>query len=345
MAQYNPAQREFLHRLIDWDHVRCRLNRYPAIKRAFPLKTLKKRRESPPYYCHYMSWRLGTWEDESLFQRLEELLCCTEKLPDWKYEHSLLESAEFGDFWSLIWQLQVAEYLCEVGKDVRWAKSGPDLSVERGSERCYVECYVPHKSFGLLRFIEDLFQKIDPSIRLRYDLFLPFQLPRNSDRCRFLDEILTPFLDPTYLAKAKKKAKQEYPVVLYKDPNCSLYVYVEGEDADAYMPGIVPNLDGDPESYVETVLKEAAGAKRNSNNLKDHRPNLVTVNLLLSEDFQVAKMLPHRMQSPILPQLGPNIDALGVSVVGINERLTREKLKVVIRSEKVEHSLLDQITS
>ena len=185
--QHKPAQREFVHRLIDWKRVRCRLQRYPAIRRAFPLTTLEQRSESPPYYCHYMSWRLGTWENESRFRRLEDLLGCTEALPNWEHEkRSLVSSTDFAEFWSLVWQLQVAEHLCKVGTDVRWAESGPDLSVKVGAERWYVECYTPRKSFGLLRFIEELLRKLDSDIRISYDLCLPFQLPQNTDRDRFL---------------------------------------------------------------------------------------------------------------------------------------------------------------
>ena len=150
---HNPTQRQFVHRLIDWERVESRLKLYPAIKRAFPVETLKHRCESKPYYCHYMAWRLGTWENESLFQRLEELLCCAEALPNWEQEKSLLSSADFADFWSLVWQLQVAEHLCGVGTDVRWANSGPDLSVKIDNKRWYAECYTPRKSFGLLEFL------------------------------------------------------------------------------------------------------------------------------------------------------------------------------------------------
>ena len=125
--QHEPAQRQLVHQLIDWERVRYRLERYPAIGRAFPLTTLKERCEKPPYYCHYMAFRLDTWCDESQFQRLEELLSCAVSLTNWKHEKSLLYSADYAEFWSLVWQLQVAEHLCQVGTDVSWAKSGPDL--------------------------------------------------------------------------------------------------------------------------------------------------------------------------------------------------------------------------
>ena len=245
--QHEPAQRELVHKLIDWELMCSRHDHYPVIQQTFPMEMLEKYSEKPPYYCHFMSWRLGTWGDETLFQRLEDLLCCAKSLPNWEDEKkSLVRSADFAEFWSLIWQLQVAEHLCEVGTDVCWGKSdqsgkSPDLSVKVGNERWYVECYMPRKSFGLLRFLEELLQKHDPDIRISYDPCLCFKLPGDSARNQFLDERVSRFLDPTYLAKAKVAAKQEHPVLLDKHPESSLYVYVDGDDSDAYMPGIVPN--------------------------------------------------------------------------------------------------------
>ena len=344
--RHEPAQREFVHRLINWKRVKYRCQQYPAIGRTFPVEILEEHREKPPYYCHYMAWRLGTWEDESLFRRLEELLRCAEALPEWEHEkRSLVSSTDFAEFWSLVWQLQVAEHLYEVGTDVRWAESGPDLSVKVGDKRWHVECYTPRKSFGFLRFLEELLQKYDTDIRTYYDLCLPFQLPQNSNRERFLDERMSPFRDPTYLAKAKAKAMQEFPVLLYKHPESSLHVYVVGDDADAYMPGIVPNETGEPKFYAEQVLRETVNAKKDSNALAEHRPNLLAVNCLLSNDWQLAMMSPERLKCLSLPQIEPNIDALAISAVGIDKRLSQETLKVMVRTTRVEDSCLNQIAS
>ena len=339
-----PAQRQLVHKLINWDWIKGRLERYPAIERAFPIETLTEYCESPPYYCHYMSWRLGTYCNESTFQRLEELLCCAEVLHNWESERSLLTTGEFADFWSLVWQLQVAEHLCAVGTDVRWNKSGPDLSIQTGDKRWYVECYTPRKSFGLLEFIKELLLKLDSAIETEYDLCLPFSLPQNTCRDKFLDKILNPFLDPSYLAKAKESAKARYPVILYEgsknDPENPLYIYAEGDDMDAYATGIVSNQVGNTKTYMEHVLKEVITNKKDSNALKEHRPNLLAVNLLLSIDYQVACMLQERAQSLDLPDIGSNIDVLAVYVVGIDEHLTKEKLKVSMRAEMLEDDFL-----
>ena len=348
MPPHEPAQRHFVHRFIDWERVECRLKRYPAIGRTFPLKILKRHEESPPYYCHYMAWRLGSWPRESLLQRLEELLCCAEALDHWDHEKkSLVNSPDFGEFWSLVWQLQVAEHLCAIGTEVSWAKSGPDLSVTVGGERWYVECYSYHKSFGLFLFLqEELLPKIDPSLCTSYDPCLPFRLPQESDRTVFLDTILSPFLDPSYLTTKKEEAKNEYPVPLYEDPNSSLRVYVRGGDIEVYMPGIISQKVGNEETYLGVALQEVAKAKKKSNCLAKHHPNLVAANCALSIDYQIAKGSPRTQNSP-RPSLdcGPNIDVLAVSAVGIDERLTRETLEVAgtSSSHQVNHVSLNQI--
>ena len=315
------------------------------------METFEKNHEKPPYYCHYMAWRLGTWEDESLFRRLEDLLRCAEALPEWEHEkRSLVSSTDFAEFWSLIWQLQVAEHLCEVGTDVCWGKSdqsrkSPDLSVKVGDERWHVECYMPRKSFGILKFLEELLHQFDPDIHTYYNWCLPFQLPQNSDLNRFLHEVICECCDPEKLAKVKAAAKQESPEILYKHLESSLHVYVVGDDADAYMPGIVPNETGEPKFYAEQVLRETVNAKKDSNALAEHRPNLLAVNCLLSNDWQLAMMSPERLKCLSLPQIEPNIDALAISAVGIDKRLSQETLKVIVRSKRVEHSCLDRIAS
>jgi len=159
---------------------------------------------------------------------------------------------------------------------------------------------------------------------------MPFQLPNNSKRSTFLDEVLSPFLNPAYLADAKEAARNKYPIILYSDPSSSLKVYVEGNDIDAYTPNVVPNGAGDPKHYLAIVLREAIKAKWQSNALDRHRPNLLAVNYLLSTDFQFA-VNSSRSCGWELADLGlqPHLDALAVSIVGINEQLTKKALKVV----------------
>lgn len=344
MIDPNPAQRQLVHEFIDWKIVERRRQRFPAIGRAFPIECLRSRQETPPYYCHYMAWRLGTWNDEKLFSKLDELLAGAEKLRCWSAEAPLLKSADFSDFWSLVWQLQVAEYLCRIGSGVQWASSGPDLSAQVESETWYVECYAYRKSFGLMLFIEELLQQLDGSIRVQYDLCMPFSLPTDRERSGFLDRTLSDFINPAYIDLARSKALVQHPVLLLRKRENSLVVYMEGPDEKVYVPGIVPNLIGDPQTYLTVALREVIRAKQDANSLGTRRPNLVAVNFSLSADAQFALNWVDDLKLSISDiQLGPSLDALAVAAVGIDERLERFRFRR-IASAVTESLALDRLT-
>lgn len=330
----SPIHRRLVEESIDWQLVECRRSKYPAIGRAYGLKMLVSGSARPPYYCHYMAWRLGTWRSEALFVRIAELLGVAESLPNWEHERQLLFSCEFADFWSLMWQMQVAEYLTMVGSDVRWAESGPDLSVLVDGRRWYVECYAPRKSFGLLEFVEELLGHVDPDLRAHYDLCMPFQLPRESERNGFIDSIFGSSLTAEKIAGAKNVAKAKSPVILYADPSSSLKVYLEGDDGNAYTPGVIPSTVGSPEGYLRVALKEVLSHKENSNSLEKHRPNIVAVNYLLSRDYQLATSLRRTASTFFQGDLPPAINALAICVVGIDQRLTKEEFRIVHGSHR-----------
>ena len=340
----NPTQRQLVHELIDWQMVKQRLQRFPAIGRAFPVECLNSRQETPPYYCHYMEWRLGTWNSESCFSRLDELLAGAEKLPCWSAKASQLKSADFSEFWSLVWELQVAEYLCGIGSGVQWASSGPDLSVQVESETWYVECYTYRKSFGLMLFIEELLQQLDGAIRVQYDLCMRFSLPTDRERSRFLDRTLSNFTNPAYIERARSMALKEHPVLLLSTCGNSLVVYMEGPDPQIYVPGVVPNRTGDSQTYLKVALSEAIRAKQNANSLGKRRPNLVAVNFSLSADTQFALSRADDLKLSIPDtQLGPSLDALAIAAVGIDERLDRSRFRRIV-PVVAESLALDRLT-
>ncbi len=320
-----PAQKILVDRFISWERIAERLERYEAIDRAFPLALLKSRANSPPYFCHYMAWRLGVWRSEALFERLDELLHRAEALPNWSKERGLLESAEYADFWSLVWQLQVAEHLCSVAKRVRWCGSGPDLSAEVEGTTLFVECFAYRKSFGLRIFLDDILAQVGSDIKLDHDWFMPFSLPSGRERAEFLDRALRPFLDEPHLEQLRAEARQRYPLQVVA-PGSSLVINLDGPDVAAYDPSLDRRRTGDPEEYIDVILREAIKAKAGSNQLGTHRPNLLAVSYLLSTEVQLAFDLREKRR-PV--DLGGSIDALAVSAAGIDEKLSRDKLLLV----------------
>ncbi len=350
MSNENPAQRQLVHRFIDWDLVERRLNKFHSIQRSFPLDTLKKYGEKPPYYCHYMAWHLGTYASDSLFVRLDELFAIAEKLPNWVNEKPLLQSPDFSDFWSLVWQLQMAEYLCKIGSNVQWGSvtGGPDFSVDIESKVHYVECYVYRKSFGLMSFIEELLQRLDSSIRVHYDLYVQLSLTVKDENIKsFLDSVLADFTSPAYIANAKSAALIQHPVVLYPKCNQGITIYMEGQDEDAYAPGIHGNQTGDPQIYLEVALREAFQAKKGKNKLEQYRPNLVAVNLLLSQDAQSAFDRADELELtlPLATQIPDDIDEIAAVVIGFNEWLEPSHLKCCVTTVVTQSDLMQSMIS
>ena len=301
--------RYFIHRCIDWNRLRRRLERYPAIRSAFPESMLKESGDKPPFYCHYMAWRLGTWNTERHFANLESLLRQAKGLKNWEYEHSLLTNGDYGTFWSLVWQMQVAARLREVGDDVRWSEpsGGPDLSVRIHDERWFVECYSIQKSYGLLEFLQDCISKVlgGVSVQCDYRHFAQMSLPTGSDVGGFLDSHLNPFCCPAY----RDRAQQQYVEVVYDGPgNVRVLVQDWDEEGDMSNPAA-----GSPRNHVATMLREAVNAKKGSNNLSESRPNVLAVNLLLTDSAGAHSLRPNAIQE-VAPGLGDTgIDALAAS--------------------------------
>jgi len=69
-----PAQKILVHKYIDWQRVEERLIRYKNIGSNYNIAEFKKSADKPPYYCHYLAWRLGTWNNEDFFKYYDQLL-------------------------------------------------------------------------------------------------------------------------------------------------------------------------------------------------------------------------------------------------------------------------------
>jgi hypothetical protein len=69
-----PAHLTFVKKNLNWEKVQERIRRYDHIARVFPLSELQQCSDKAPYYCHYMSWRLGTWQNEEWFEFFDKLL-------------------------------------------------------------------------------------------------------------------------------------------------------------------------------------------------------------------------------------------------------------------------------
>lgn len=327
MPCHESPTKHFVHTLINWKCVEQRLEHYSAIGEAFPIDMLRTYEERPPYYCHYMAWRLGTWSvrSEGCLANLDNLLASAAELPNWEHEASALKKPEYGTYWSLLWQLQVAARLGSLGQNVKWGgpAGGPDLSVKVDGRRWHVECYAPQKSYSLLQFLQELLSKIlRSSVQTDYRLFSEMSLPKEpKSAAQFLDDKLEPYCDASRREEASEGPKDV--TVVYGDP-CSVEVADEGwetSESDDTVEGRrrPGESEGSPEQHVTTMLREAVSNKEDSNSLRDHHPNVLAVNLLLT-DAEAAEY-PDPEGNMIVrwaPELPAALDVLAVDNCGID---------------------------
>lgn len=317
------SYRELVRRCIDWDRIRSRLSRYPQIAEHFPEPVLRSCSDNPPYYCHYMAWRLGTWLAERYSETLERMLSVASSLDNWQREfRHAQQSCDFAEYWSLLWQMQVADFFKTRRARVAWNPAGPDLSVEDREGRFFVECYTYHKSYPIEEFIREVLRCIDERIHVEHRAYLPFSLPKNSDTAGFLDELFQPFLSPEFVDREIHAAGQCWPRYLSvpREAN-NFFIYIEGP-IDAY--GGQSNYTGDPVSFLQDCVSKAIGNKQDANKLAMNRPNILAINYLLSDEFFSAEQRQRELgEKRPEPKLGPNLDAVLYASAGVDQPLSQ----------------------
>ena len=324
-----PSHKFFIERFICWERVEFRLEEHPFINRLITAVELKKFSETSPYYCHWLAWRLGTWSDESLFEFLNQLIETAQSLEGWNNDigKDKISSCEFAEFWSFLWELQVVEYFHSQGMQVKWTNSGPDLKVQTKSGPAWVECYVYRKSFGLEEWIQEIFNNIDPKIKVGHTPCIQFSLPQNQRLEQFLDQLFRPFLNSNFLTEKRIEADKQYPVPLpIPDGIKNLHIYLEGNGE--YQPRIVPSNTGSTGDFFHHSINEAIRNKADSNSLKNHRPNILAVNFLLGEDFQLAQNRALDLGENNQIDFQKSIDGILIGTCGIDSKLSRNNSKI-----------------
>ena len=128
-----PAQKILVEKHLNWDKARDRLSQYEYIGKHYTLKALQECSEKSPYYCHYLAWRLGTWENENWFIFFNQILNHGSSLSNWDKKVKAEDQSKrykYEEFFHFLWELQVAKFFSEiVGVSVEWTLSGPDLKI------------------------------------------------------------------------------------------------------------------------------------------------------------------------------------------------------------------------
>ena len=284
-----------------------------------------------PWFCHGLAFRMATYSDASdkLFGRWEKLLKLAVEAEGWQDEYAHWNKV--ADHWAkkwdklhhFLWLLQCYEYFSRSGHNVSFpasnqSKAMPDLLIKRQGkeqEEIYAECFFYSKWWPREHYFEELLRFVDSNLSIKrvYNVRRdassnPFCVESDDKFAVALDCIATA-LTPDRLAELRVAAQQASPQKVCEIGDFAILLEGTGE----YQPG--PNAHGDPAESWPVFVNEIITAKKNSNNLKACRPNVVMVNAL-GLDFQISLA-----QGSSTAELPCSIDEIWISACGIDEKL------------------------
>jgi hypothetical protein len=321
--------KKLVGQLVSDDLIEQRLKKYPEIACHFSAhidKCLAQGR-----YCHQMAWRLGTWASEHIFGRLDKLLGLVKAMPGWSGEQGMLANPQYSNFWSLFWQLQVAEWLVGLGFSPKWNNPGPDLVVEVDGQSVWLECYSTVGLYEPVEFLREILPAIHPDLEVAYD---PSGNSASADEA--LPESCLVTVESELPAAVEKARTGKWPILLYASPDGAVSVRLYGDDIDHYDPSLDRGHTLDFEGHFRRALHQAFRGKIGKNALANNRPNVVMINLVVNELFQLAGD-PVRYLSEDPRALIPSnvvtgsrdLDAVIWTITGIDERLTTKRSQCV----------------
>jgi hypothetical protein len=338
--------------LVDWglnnsgdaDRYLRRMTSNPTLTKlgCLPQSLTEISNDRPPWFCHGLAFRMATYSDarDNLFGRWETLLKLAVEAEGWQDEYAHWNKVDnhwakkWDSFHHFLWLLQCYEYLSQSGLNVSFPASNhgnamPDLLIKRqGQGEIYAECFFYSKWWPREHFLEELLLKIDHnlSIKRAYNVVtVPSKNPFSSDDQFIiaLDQLATA-LTPNRLAELQAAAQEAYPQNVCEIGDFAVLLDGEG----VYQPS--QNAHGDPAYSWPVFVNEIIKAKKNSNNLKGSRPNMVMVNAL-GLDFQFSLNNGPGQGSPI--ELPCSIDEVWISACGIDATLaTCERVRKELRN-------------
>lgn len=322
-----------LHKSGDADRYLRRMTCNPTLAKlgCLPQRFTEIANDEGPWFCHGLAFRMATFSESTdyIFERWETLLELAEKANGWNGEHNNWNQTKnhwakrWDKFHQFIWLLQCYENFSQRGCDVSFPVSNkearPDLLIKRkGHEDLFAECFFYTKWWPREEYLGILLCKIDENLSIKRI----YNILRNaSDH---------PFSSDERLIKALKHVAKELTVVKFAELQAAAQLASPQKVCEIgdfkivlsghgeYQPD-PDNAHGDPDYSWPKFVGEIIEAKKNNNNLRVCRPNILMVNGL-GLDFQFSHSKSSSLEFPIPVHL-ENIDEIWLSVCGIDELL------------------------
>lgn len=310
--------KKYVHKYIDWNRIDRRLKKYKSIGSHWSLDELQGCSEKPPFYCHYISWILSTWEDDQLIEFIDKLLYEASILQNWDDEKGFIKSSEYHIFYGLMWQMQVAVWLKNKQEisNLKWNKGGgPDLVFEYEGKEYNLECYIKNKSYSDELFVEEVLRLIDSRIKVKHQIFMKHTMKCPNKDDNYFDNIFK-MIDEDFDPNSEKYFKKN-PVIIYSSEDDNIVVYFDNGRNHIYDPSVLPPGGGQPESYINQMITESIKDKNDKNKLRHFRPNILAINFLLSSDLQMFTDFNIKIED--LDKISCNIDNIYIFKCGIDK--------------------------
>jgi hypothetical protein len=238
-----------------------------------------------------------------------------------------------SSFYGFLSELKVASLLAE--KDITFSflltsnNPSPDFRAEIDSKKIYVEVTTPRKHYPALQACEEGLQKIDHRFKFgrKYALMPTYE---GHQPGKPFAEIEIYKLIEKRLADYSDEPLKANPIPVWgnSDEHTLFGLLVDDQIERVPDPN---NAHGDHHDSTAKFIQEILDAKKNKNNLKNLRPNILWVEGLWIAEWQTAEMDKVPWNDLNWPD---EIDALVLTVCGIDSTYSSESVKFVsLRSD------------
>jgi len=334
--------KNFWRKKFDFNKIKKAKRYFQTIDKYFTDSQLKRGFDQSPYFYHPLSHWLFYSDQSPIYKKslclLETQLFTFEKYKASGFKERIkkLQSessqesfysflSELGIAWHFLYYRRFNVEFFDYSNSAKKQIKKPDLKITDSSkeQNLFIEVYTHYKFYFRLKKLEELLIEIDPRLRIARDLFIKSE-PTVLNECE-INNIVNMILAKLKDKEIRDKINSEYQIVLLEKDN--LQIYLENKenfkDGQNYKPALIKHGGGEPLDTYKAQLKEIFKDKASYSQLEKYHPNILAINSLFNEDFQLGIVL-RLDQNPRLTgiEMPEFVDTFYLFTLGIESELT-----------------------
>ena len=313
---------------------------FSSINKYFSDEQLKKGFQQPPYFYYPLSHWLF-YSDKCPIYKKSLCLLDTQLFTFEKYKikgfdnriKKLQNDCSQESFYSFLSELGLAwhflyyrHFRVEFFDFINSANSNrkPDLKIKDPlrNKDLFIEVYTSFKFYFRIIKLEELLKEIDSRLKISRDLFL--QSPPSKLDGNKINNIINTIFKKLSSNEIKNKMKTDYQIILWQEGNLQIYLELDDnfENGANYNSTLIKNSGGEPLDTYRIQLKEIFKDKGLYSQLENFHPNILAINSLFNEDFQlgISLRLEHnpKLDNLAMPEC---VDTFYLFALGIDSEL------------------------